>query len=161
MSNATESLLSPETEVALSDAALQVAGLQQQSRKLLELLEVERKARAPDPAFQQAASAAALCAQRIDVLNHSLREAMDLAGVPMQSNGKRNESERITWTIFIRDANNQGTTFITTASGTRNEAIEVALEECKDSWGYDSVADLRVLGLARGDVDIVEWDDAE
>lgn len=63
------------------------------------------------------------------------------------------------YTVFIREADNTGTTFISSAeAATREEAVAAVLEECRECWG-DYSGDLHVLGVAAGDIEILVWDD--
>jgi hypothetical protein len=69
-----------------------------------------------------------------------------------------------TLTIFIQDESRTGTTYITSAHGNDDASTEdlkeSALNECADDW--DQPADtLVVVGVAAGDVEILEWDDGE
>ncbi len=64
------------------------------------------------------------------------------------------------FTVFLRQANNEGTTHISYHPGDRDEAVQLAIAQCHANWGWDGDDDdLRVLGVAAGDVTIVEWDD--
>lgn len=66
-----------------------------------------------------------------------------------------------TFTVFCRDANDTGTTYITSVEADDiDQAKRDALEECSAAWEQD-VADIRVVGVAEGDVNILEWDDCE
>ena len=63
------------------------------------------------------------------------------------------------YTVFIRQPDNTGTTFISSAEAeTEEEAIAAVLEECRDCWDWEG-DDLHVLGVAAGDIEILEWDD--
>ena len=63
------------------------------------------------------------------------------------------------FTIFCRDASNTGTTYITAVDAPDIEAAKrLGLEECAEEWGQE-VDEIRVLGVAEGDVTILEWDD--
>jgi hypothetical protein len=69
-----------------------------------------------------------------------------------------------TFTVFIREADGTGTTFITSVEAeTIEDAKEQALDECSESWGSSGENwdrdDLHVLGVAEGDIRILEWDD--
>lgn len=68
-----------------------------------------------------------------------------------------------TFTVFIRDADNTGTTYITAVQATDVEAAKkAACAKCWADWGYDEDNEpLHVLGVAEGDVTILEWDDCE
>ncbi len=71
-----------------------------------------------------------------------------------------------TYSVFIREANDTGTTFITSVEAADvEEAKELALTECSECWGTREEPwdrdDLRVLGVAEGDVQIIEWDDLD
>lgn len=66
-----------------------------------------------------------------------------------------------TYTVFIRQDNNRGTTFITAVEAPDQEiAAILALAECAECWEWD-LADLHVLGIAAGNVDILEWEDLD
>lgn len=68
-----------------------------------------------------------------------------------------------TYTVWIRDANGEGTTHISAhEAATAGEAEALALAETADDWNYDPArADvmLCVIGVAEGDVKIVHWED--
>ena len=62
------------------------------------------------------------------------------------------------YTVFIREPDNTGTTFISSAEAeTQEEAVAAVLEDCRDCWEWEG--DLHVLGVAAGDIQILEWDD--
>lgn len=64
------------------------------------------------------------------------------------------------FTIFLREDDGTGTTHVThQETATVEEAITAAKAECCEAWGYDPDAPLHVLGVAAGDVTIVDWDD--
>lgn len=71
-----------------------------------------------------------------------------------------------TYTVFVTEADGRGTTYITSVEADSvDQAKEMALQECSKEWGsggenYDR-DDLRILGVAEGDVNIVEWSDQE
>lgn len=71
------------------------------------------------------------------------------------------ETKPAGFTVFLRQANNEGTTHISYHPGDRSEAERRARAECANDWGFDQheAAELHVLGVAAGDVTIVEWDD--
>jgi hypothetical protein len=63
------------------------------------------------------------------------------------------------YTVFIRQLNNEGTTFISSYETPGvPEAIDLARADCAECWEADE-KDLHVLGVAAGDVEILEWDD--
>jgi len=65
------------------------------------------------------------------------------------------------FTVFCRDADDTGTTFITSVEADNiDQAKKDALEECASAWEQD-VTSIRVVGVAEGDVNILEWDDCE
>lgn len=75
------------------------------------------------------------------------------------------------FTVFCRQSNNVGTTYITTVEIEDNDAAkagEAGLEECLTDWNpgggepdiYTS-DNVSVLGVAEGDVKILMWDDIE
>lgn len=65
------------------------------------------------------------------------------------------------YTVFIREDETPSTTFITAVEAPDREvAANLALAECLEAWGEGyTLADLHVLGIAAGDVEILEWDD--
>lgn len=67
------------------------------------------------------------------------------------------------FTVWIQQANAEGTTFITCVKAdNKQHAMELAKQECSETWGETDYPpwDLRVLGIAEGDVKIVAWSDA-
>lgn len=77
-----------------------------------------------------------------------------------------------TFTAFCQDANGSGTIWIdnvevdgTPLDVTTDEQIEAAKAAaraaCASDWGYEDSSQIHVLGLAKGDVQIVEWEDIE
>ncbi len=71
-----------------------------------------------------------------------------------------------TYSVFIREASDIGTTFITSVEAANaEEAKELALTECCESWGSPENPwdrdNLRVLGVLAGDVQVIEWDDLD
>ena len=67
-----------------------------------------------------------------------------------------------TYTIFCRQSNGQGTTWISTVEGeTVEEAKKEALFHCSWDWGYESTEGIVVIGVAEGVVNIIEWEDLE
>lgn len=67
------------------------------------------------------------------------------------------------WTVFVRDASNTGTTYITCVEA---EDVEAAKAEasalCREDWGYNETDKLHILGVIAGNIgDVVEWDDCE
>lgn len=70
------------------------------------------------------------------------------------------------FTVFVRQSNNLGTTWIGCVDAEDiNEAADLGLGECVHEWSSDnrqfSEDDLRVIGIAEGDVKILSWDDIE
>lgn len=64
-----------------------------------------------------------------------------------------------TYTVFCQDADGTGTTYITSVTApTIEEAKELAREKCAEDWSC-SVSQVRVLGVAEGEVNILEWAD--
>jgi hypothetical protein len=66
-----------------------------------------------------------------------------------------------TYTVFIQEAETPTTTFITAVEAPDQEvAANLALTECIEAWGDSYTrADLHILGIAAGDVEILEWED--
>lgn len=67
------------------------------------------------------------------------------------------------WTVFIRDEDNTGTTYITCVAATDLDAAKgLASAQCRDDWGYEEDAPLHILGVIEGDIGaVIEWDDCE
>lgn len=71
-----------------------------------------------------------------------------------------------TFTVFCRESNNEGTTWIGAVQARdTEEAGDIALEACAAEWSSDgptwSPDDIIVLGVAEGDVKILEWNEPE
>jgi hypothetical protein len=71
-----------------------------------------------------------------------------------------------TFTVFCRESNNEGTTWVGAVQARDiEEAGDIALEACAAEWSSDgptwSPDDIIVLGVAEGDVKILEWNDPE
>lgn len=65
-----------------------------------------------------------------------------------------------TYTVFVCDADQVRTVFITSVEAESIPAARrIALTECADAWGMHSTDELHVLGVADGDVQILEWTD--
>lgn len=73
------------------------------------------------------------------------------------------------FTVWIQDADGTGTTYITHVDADISEHAKAeALKDCARDWGrYQDdeqtldTTDLRVIGVAVGDVEIVEWEEGE
>lgn len=67
------------------------------------------------------------------------------------------------WTVFIRDEDNTGTTYITCVAATDLDAAKgLASAQCRDDWGYEEDAPLHILGVIEGYIGaVIEWDDCE
>lgn len=70
------------------------------------------------------------------------------------------------FTVFIREADGTGTTFITSVEAETIEAAkDQALDECCEAWGSNGDPwdrnNLHILGIAEGDIHIIEWDDQD
>ncbi|MDE2098033.1 MAG: hypothetical protein KGL39_12340 [Patescibacteria group bacterium] len=66
------------------------------------------------------------------------------------------------FTVWVQDTGG-GTIHISShAAKNASEAAQLAVEETADDWEYDkarAASMLWVLGIAKGDVEIVEWND--
>ena len=72
----------------------------------------------------------------------------------------------LTFTVFCREANNEGTTWIGTVEARDvDQAIKLGTVECAVDWGSGgqnwSLDDIAVIGVAEGSVNILAWDDIE
>lgn len=71
------------------------------------------------------------------------------------------EPEEPVYTVFCREASGEGTIYISSDSGTSaKDAARKVLAECAQAWGMDA-SDIEVIGIAEGDVNILEWSDDE
>lgn len=78
-----------------------------------------------------------------------------------------------TFTTFIRQSNNLGTTYICAVDADDiEEAKRLGIEQCLDDWNADCAGNspddpiyaednVTVIGVAEGDVKILMWDDIE
>jgi hypothetical protein len=74
------------------------------------------------------------------------------------------QPELPTFTVFCRQCNNEGTTWIDTVQAKdMHAAMHAGKIKCANDWGYDSwqVNDIAVIGVAQGDIQILMWDDLE
>lgn len=68
---------------------------------------------------------------------------------------------RSDYTVFCIDADGLGTTWIGTVKATdAEEAAQAAKAECAEDWQQDE-STIHVLGIATGDIEIVEWNDLD
>ena len=69
----------------------------------------------------------------------------------------------MTFTIWVQEADGTGTIHVSAHDAeTPEEAAIDALLETQDDWGGEdcySLHNLAVLGIAKGSVDLVEWND--
>jgi len=69
-----------------------------------------------------------------------------------------------TYTVFVIDPDQLGTTYITSVEAdTTTEAKTLAINLCREDWSTDKEdpydGDLHALGVAEGNVNILEWKD--
>lgn len=63
------------------------------------------------------------------------------------------------FTVFCRERSNLGTTWIQAVEAASCiEAAEAGLQDCSHNWGMDQ-SEIRVIGVAAGDIDILHWED--
>lgn len=63
------------------------------------------------------------------------------------------------YTVFCRQEDGQGTTWISDVEANSLEEAKIeGLAQCSADWDWD-VADIVVLGVAEGVVNILEWED--
>lgn len=66
-----------------------------------------------------------------------------------------------TYTVFCQHVSGIGTIWIDSVKALHiEEAKELAIAACADDWGCN-IENVRVLGVAEGVVEIIEWDDLE
>ncbi|TAN03192.1 MAG: hypothetical protein EPN36_14435 [Rhodanobacteraceae bacterium] len=71
-----------------------------------------------------------------------------------------------TFTVFVQQADGRGTVHIADyEAATAADAAAAAIEQVSVDWGTESEPwdkdNLRVLGIAKGDIEIVEWNDID
>ena len=66
-----------------------------------------------------------------------------------------------TYTVFCRNSDGQGTTWIDTVEAeSLDEAMQVGREMCANAWNCN-VGDVHVLGVATGFENVIYWNDQE
>lgn len=69
------------------------------------------------------------------------------------------QTSQKTFTIFCRQANGKGTTNIFAVQADDLEsATQSGIEQCAEDWACDE-SSIHILGVAEGDVTILEWND--
>lgn len=65
------------------------------------------------------------------------------------------------YTLWVMETSRVGTCYVTSVEAVDIEAAKsAAIEECVDNWGDAyTAADVFVLGVAEGDVRLLEWND--
>lgn len=64
------------------------------------------------------------------------------------------------YTAFCQSASGAGTIWIDRVAAPDVEAAkQAAREKCASDWEYEDPADIHVLGIAEGDVKILDWED--
>lgn len=64
------------------------------------------------------------------------------------------------YTAFCQDTSGRGTIWIDKVeASTVEDAKNLAREACADDWGYEDASQIHVLGIARGNVEIADWED--
>lgn len=68
-----------------------------------------------------------------------------------------------TYTTFCRQADNIGTTWIGSVEApNETRAADLAVEACAADWGWqDRTEEIRVVGVASGNVEILYWEDID
>jgi hypothetical protein len=67
-----------------------------------------------------------------------------------------------TYTVFCREVSNTGTTWIGAVEAESvDEAKLIGANTCAWCWGQENADGIRVVGIAAGDVQIIDWDDGE
>ena len=67
------------------------------------------------------------------------------------------------YTVFCRQSNNQGTTWIGSVQAySMDDAAWMGRETCQRDWDYAYDMDqIAVIGVAEGDVKIIYWEDRD
>lgn len=78
------------------------------------------------------------------------------------------QPQSFTYTAFCRQADGKGTTWIAAYKSPFNitdadesglcSVISDAVADCAQTWGY-AEADVVCVGVVRGTVDVIQWDD--
>lgn len=65
-----------------------------------------------------------------------------------------------TYTVFCQQSDGRGTIWIDSVDATcAEEAATLGKANCAADWEYEDLADIHVLGVAAGEVDILTWED--
>lgn len=65
-----------------------------------------------------------------------------------------------TFTVWCRESNGTGTTFIDTVESADRETAKVdGVRACADAWGWDDTSGITCIGVAEGDVNVLFWED--
>lgn len=98
-------------------------------------------------------------ADALDDRSNEWRSAIILANEALAAY----DTQQKRWTVFVRDAGNTGTTYITCVEAEDVEAAKAAASAlCREDWGYDETDQLHILGVVAGSIgDVAEWDDCE
>lgn len=69
------------------------------------------------------------------------------------------QTSQKTFTIFCRNADGKGTTNIFAVQADDLEsASQAGIEQCAEDWDCDE-SEIHILGVAEGDVTILQWSD--
>ncbi|MEN5278095.1 hypothetical protein ABE527_14220 [Brucella sp. TWI432] len=69
--------------------------------------------------------------------------------------------DQLPFTVFCQQADGGGTTWISTVIATdSDEAEDLGVEQCANDWKANTQT-IRVLGIAKGDIEIVSWADPD
>lgn len=148
---------SKELRDAMLQHAANAANLQRSAHELAKALNAGN-----DPIAHERLSADAGHLTAIAESSSSqIRQLFEKLDQPMPELEQQAAPDKAKWTALVVDATGGGTTYITRVEGSRDEAIDTALERCRNAWGYQSTYQLRLLGLLHGEPEIAEWDDGE
>ena len=80
---------------------------------------------------------------------------------PAPDEATEEEGQEVRFTAFCQESNGSGTIWIEAIEARSvRHAIEVARKSCAESWGWkDANERIHVLGIARGAVEILHWED--
>ena len=64
------------------------------------------------------------------------------------------------YTVFCIEKSRQGTTWIAAVKADNPEqAAHAGREQCAADWDFEDSEDIHVLGVAKGKVNLLEWND--
>jgi hypothetical protein len=108
--------------------------------------------------------------QRIEATQSAMSQAADLLDPPITEHGQADTTQTsvnlsdiegyTVWISALDSAGNvAGTHHVSYHIGTVEEARAAAINETQSDWCFGDDEDLHVIGIVKGDIEVIEWDD--